>query len=42
MDAIEPKINDHGYIKLKGCKHPLFLRKTVYLWILKSEIIIAA
>ncbi|WP_391204395.1 endonuclease MutS2 [Psychrobacillus sp. L4] len=23
MDAIEPKLNNHGYIKLKNCKHPL-------------------
>ncbi|MFF2754825.1 endonuclease MutS2 [Psychrobacillus sp. NPDC058041] len=23
MDGIEPKLNNHGYIKLKNCKHPL-------------------
>ncbi len=24
IDGIEPKLNDHGYIHLVNCKHPLF------------------
>ncbi|MDM5312482.1 endonuclease MutS2 [Peribacillus frigoritolerans] len=31
MDAIEPKINDHGYIKLTGSKHPLLPQDSVPL-----------
>ncbi|MFD6440523.1 endonuclease MutS2 [Peribacillus sp. NPDC060186] len=31
MDAIEPKINNHGYIQLKGCKHPLLSQNSVPL-----------
>lgn len=31
MDGIEPKLNKHGYIKLKNCKHPLLSRNIVPL-----------
>ncbi|MFC9598850.1 endonuclease MutS2 [Peribacillus butanolivorans] len=31
MDAIEPKINNHGYIRLKSCKHPLLPQNSVPL-----------
>ncbi|MGE7879445.1 endonuclease MutS2 [Peribacillus muralis] len=31
MDGIEPKINDHGYIRLTGCKHPLLPADSVPL-----------
>ncbi|MFJ7744767.1 endonuclease MutS2 [Peribacillus sp. NPDC097295] len=31
MDAIEPKINHHGYILLKGCRHPLLPQDSVPL-----------
>lgn len=31
MDGIEPKLNDHGYIKLNNCKHPLMSGKIVPL-----------
>lgn len=31
MDGIEPKLNNHGYIKLKNCRHPLLPRNSVPL-----------
>ncbi|WP_339237578.1 endonuclease MutS2 [Oceanobacillus sp. FSL W7-1281] len=31
MDGIEPKLNDHGYMKLIDCKHPLLTGKAVPL-----------
>ncbi|WP_313893454.1 endonuclease MutS2 [Psychrobacillus sp.] len=31
MDGIEPKLNNHGYIKLKNCKHPLLTGNIVPL-----------
>lgn len=31
MDGIEPTLNDHGYIKLVGAKHPLLTGKVVPL-----------
>ncbi|WP_050614171.1 endonuclease MutS2 [Bacillus testis] len=31
MDAVEPKMNDHGYIALKGCRHPLLPKTSVPL-----------
>ncbi|MFS0783104.1 endonuclease MutS2 [Bacillus sp. 1P06AnD] len=30
-DAVEPKVNDHGYISLKGCRHPLLPKDSVPL-----------
>ena len=31
IDAIEPRINNHGYILLKGCRHPLLPQNSVPL-----------
>lgn len=31
MDGIEPKLNNHGYIKLNNCKHPLLAGNIVPL-----------
>lgn len=31
IDGIEPKLNDHGYIKLVGAKHPLLIGEVVPL-----------
>ena len=31
IDGIEPKLNDHGYIHLVNCKHPLLSGKVVPL-----------
>nr|WP_144924893.1 endonuclease MutS2 [Paenibacillus bovis] len=31
IDGIEPKLNDHGYIKLVNCKHPLLSGEVVPL-----------
>lgn len=31
MDGIEPRLNNHGYIKLKNCKHPLLFGNIVPL-----------
>ncbi|PES32096.1 endonuclease MutS2 [Bacillus cereus] len=31
IDGIEPKLNDHGYIHLVNCKHPLLSRNVVPL-----------
>ena len=31
MDGIEPRLNNHGYIKLKNCKHPLLAGNIVPL-----------
>lgn len=31
IDGIEPKLNDHGYVHLVNCKHPLLSGKVVPL-----------
>ncbi|MFD1336596.1 endonuclease MutS2 [Oceanobacillus iheyensis] len=31
IDGLEPKLNDHGYIKLVDCKHPLLVGEAVPL-----------